>query len=366
MYKGKLKASLDAATRRKLTVLRMKSEQQQKISHVREQSCSLHAHISFEFARMHRVLSEREQRLSNELQDAEERILAQMQENLQRMQDTLDSVERFLRQLQTRMEQPDIVALIKEESIWNKRFADKHDTLDVVDLELPLGVFRGPLQYMAWREMVEAISPVPAPLTLNPDTANPWLQLSEDLCSVWMGAERQTLPESRWRFDRCAGVLAAQGFASGCHYWEVEVGAKTEWDLGVVRRSCQRKGRLERQPRDGYWRMSLRSGGGYQVVTEPPTRLALDRRPLSVGVYLDHEGGQVSFYDAGSMAHLYTFTHAFSETLYPYFCPCLTDGGKNAEPMKICRVTSHNLPVMLPAHSDTSSTITTTHHPHPS
>ncbi|XP_055521271.1 E3 ubiquitin-protein ligase TRIM69-like, partial [Leucoraja erinacea] len=207
----------------------------------------------------------------------------------------------------------------------------------------------------------------PAPLTLNPDTANPWLQLSEDLCSVWMGAERQSLPESRWRFDRCAGVLATQGFTSGCHYWEVEVGGKTGWDLGVVRRSCQRKGRVERRPREGYWRVSLRRVEGYQVVTEPPTPLTLERGPMTVGVYLDHEGGQVSFYDAGSMVHLYTFSHTFSETLYPYFCLCLTDGGKNAEPMKICRLTSqsrHHLPVALPAHSDTSST--TTRHLHTS
>ncbi|XP_032897965.1 E3 ubiquitin-protein ligase TRIM69-like [Amblyraja radiata] len=113
--------------------------------------------------------------------------------------------------------------------------------------------------------------------------------------------------------------------------------------------------------------MSLRRGEWYQVVTEPPTPLTLERGPLTVGVYMDQEGGQVSFYDAGSMAHLYTFTHTFSETLYPYFCPCLTDGGKNAEPMKISRLNSqsrHHMPVTLPTHSDTSSA--TTRHLHPS
>ncbi|XP_069775715.1 zinc-binding protein A33-like [Narcine bancroftii] len=337
IYKDKLKSSLESASRRKASVLKAKSQQKQKMSEVREQSRSLQMHIAFEFARMQRALKEKEQQLNRDLRETEDRILEEMERNLQQIQDMLDSIERLLSELQCQMNQEDVMTLLKEENIWNRRFSDKHNSVEVVDLDLPLGTFKGPLQYMAWREMLQAISPVPAPLTLNPDTANPWLILSEDLSSVKMGDQQKPVAESPRRFDRCACVLGAQGFTTGRHYWEVEVGRKTEWDLGVARKSCQRKGRIQRYPSDGYWRLGLRHQE-YQVFTEPPTMLSLTQSPHRVGVYLDYEGGQVSFYNADTMDHLHTFIDTFMEKLYPYLCPCLNDQGKNSKAMKICHV----------------------------
>lgn len=39
---------------------------------------------------------------------------------------------------------------------------------------------------------------------------------------------------------------------------EVEVGGKTDWDLGVARQSINRKGKIEVTPVNGYWFLSLR------------------------------------------------------------------------------------------------------------
>lgn len=39
---------------------------------------------------------------------------------------------------------------------------------------------------------------------------------------------------------------------------QVEVGKKTDWDLGVARHSINRKGKIEVTPSNGYWFLSLR------------------------------------------------------------------------------------------------------------
>lgn len=39
---------------------------------------------------------------------------------------------------------------------------------------------------------------------------------------------------------------------------QVEVGGKTDWDLGVARQSVIRKGKIEVTPSNGFWFLSLR------------------------------------------------------------------------------------------------------------
>ncbi|XP_075769784.1 butyrophilin subfamily 1 member A1-like [Pelodiscus sinensis] len=174
-------------------------------------------------------------------------------------------------------------------------------------------------------------------VTLDPDTAHPELVLSEDGKSVRHGDTRQDLPDTPERFDMCPCVLGAEGFTGGRRYWEVEVGDKTGWTLGVCRESVRRKGQVALIPEDGYWTMWLRDGE-YKACTWPLTPLPVNVRPSRVGVFLDYEAGEVSFYNVTDRCHLFTFTSTFSGTLRPYFSPYLNTWGISAVPLTICPV----------------------------
>nr|XP_032652123.1 butyrophilin subfamily 1 member A1-like isoform X5 [Chelonoidis abingdonii] len=174
-------------------------------------------------------------------------------------------------------------------------------------------------------------------VTLDPDTANPKLVLSEDRKRVRHGDEHQDLPNNPERFDTCVFVLSAEGFAGGRRYWEVEVGEKPDWMLGVCRESVSRKGGITPTPENGFWAMQLWNGE-YKALTSPPTPLPVSIRPSRVGIFLDYEAGEISFYNVTDSSHLFTFTDTFSGMLRPYFCPCLNAEGTNAAPLIICPV----------------------------
>ncbi|XP_068585128.1 E3 ubiquitin-protein ligase TRIM21-like [Cebidichthys violaceus] len=176
-------------------------------------------------------------------------------------------------------------------------------------------------------------------VTLDPDTANPKLILSDDGKQVKHGDIRKDLPDNSERFDPCAIVLAKQSFSSGRFYYEVQVKEKTEWTLGVVRESINRKERIPLSPQNGCWMIWLRNENEYKALTDPPVLLSLKSQPERVGVFVDYEEGLVSFYDVDAAALIYSFTGCcFTEKLYPYFNPCLNAGGKNSAPLIISPV----------------------------
>ncbi|XP_042291170.1 uncharacterized protein LOC121912796 [Thunnus maccoyii] len=176
-------------------------------------------------------------------------------------------------------------------------------------------------------------------VTLDPDTAHSNLTLSRDGKQVNHGYKRKNLPDNPERFSYCPNVLGKQSFSSGRFYFEVQVKGKTEWDLGVVRESINRKGMITLRPQDGYWTIVLRNGNQYKACAGPSVRLSLKSQPQKVGVFVDYEEGLVFFYDIDAAALIYSFTGcSFTEKLYPYFGPSTNDGGKNSAPLIICPV----------------------------
>ncbi|XP_077620614.1 E3 ubiquitin-protein ligase TRIM69 isoform X2 [Crocuta crocuta] len=286
----------------------------------------------------YKFLHSKEKDILNELREEGKALNEEMELNLNQLQGQCLLAKEMLESIQTRMEQQnpfdflnDITSHLDSLEQGTKALIPR----ELISRKLNPGLYKGPIQYMMWREMESSLSPGLSPITLDPKTAHPNLMLSKNRTSVWHGDVKQLMPDDPERFDSSVAVLGSKGFTSGKWYWEVEVTRKTKWTVGVVRESIIRKGSCPLTPEQGFWLLRLRNQTDLKALDLPSCSVKLTDNLNKVGIYLDYEGGQVSFYNAKTMTHIYTFTSTFLERLYPYFCPCLNDGGENKEPLHI-------------------------------
>ncbi|XP_062904110.1 zinc-binding protein A33-like [Mobula hypostoma] len=318
VYKDRVKSSFDSLTKSKADFEEMEQQQKEKISGVRKQSHILQSHVTSQFAELHQILTEKEQRILRDLREEEERILNPMEKNLREIQKNLNSIQEEISRLQEQMDQKENVIFLKEETRRKRRISDDTQQFSVTDGVLPVEKF----DYLyllnsALRETLDDINRVS--VTLDVETANPWLEVSEDRKSVRRTETRRNLPDTGKRFTDRACVLGSEGFTSGRHYWEVEVTGNRWWDLGVAAESVKRKGSVTPSPETGFWIIG-RFNDEMWVLTSPDSRLPAGPIPGRVGVYLSYQSGTVSFYNAETKSHLHTFTgNKFTEKLYPSF-----------------------------------------------
>ncbi|XP_030053335.1 butyrophilin subfamily 1 member A1 isoform X2 [Microcaecilia unicolor] len=198
-------------------------------------------------------------------------------------------------------------------ALWyiRKRHKEKENLIKGMDIKIGLLSLE-----VEWRK----VSKYRVNITLDPETSYPGLIVSSDRKTVRPGDPRQDNPITTQQFDTEPCILSSEGFTSGRHYWEVEVHEESGifWSLGLAKESLQRAGGFRESPEKGIW--ALRSAKDqYVALTTPGTPLPVMERLRHLGVYLDYEGGRLSFYNSETMEHLYTFTISFEEKVLAYF-----------------------------------------------
>lgn len=302
--------------------------------HIKSQVKQTERKIRDEFVELHHFLRLEEVVRLSALSEEVEMKTVIMTEKIEHLAKKMTSLTSNIREIEQNIEANDLQFLQAYKNNKARANCTLQDPEPVSGALIDVAQHLGNLRFKIWEKMQEKVQYTP--VTLDPNTAAPWLSLSDDLTSVCVSGEKSHIPNNPERCDTCVCVLGADPFSSGSHCWEVEVAGKTRWDLGVLRESVRRKGVLSVNPVHGFWALSLRDGGQYSACTMPWTRLTLKRRPRRVRVCLDYDAGEVTFYDPTDMSLIYTFRDKFKEPLLPYLCPCVSDSGRNAEPLKIC------------------------------
>uniref|UniRef100_A0A8V0XEW1 B30.2/SPRY domain-containing protein n=1 Tax=Gallus gallus TaxID=9031 RepID=A0A8V0XEW1_CHICK len=178
-------------------------------------------------------------------------------------------------------------------------------------------------------------------VTLDADTAHPRLQVSEDGKSVTDTGVIRKVPDKDERFDSHTFLLAKEGYRSGRHYWEVDVGKKRNWNLGVAQETVRRKETVALSPKNGFWVIGLADGQEYWALSDPWTRLMVSGRPQKIGIFLDISSKKLSFFSVHQKKLLYTFTfvnhHSRNVKLFPFFSTGSAATSSDTEPLRILK-----------------------------
>ncbi|XP_071368808.1 probable E3 ubiquitin-protein ligase MID2, partial [Centroberyx affinis] len=157
------------------------------------------------------------------------------------------------------------------------------------------------------------------PFKLDPKTAHKKLRLSNDCLT--MEKDESSLKKSHTpeRFSGTGSYGAAGNvfIDSGCHYWEVLLGASTWYAIGVAYKSAPKNEWSGKN--SSSWVFSRCNNNfvvrhnGKEMLVEASLQL---RR---LGVLLDYDNNSLSFYDAMNSQHLHTFDISFLLPVAPTF-----------------------------------------------
>ncbi|XP_039650060.1 nuclear factor 7, brain-like [Perca fluviatilis] len=330
--KEQLKSDLQSLQDKRDKHRRVEETYDEITQHSKKQLLSTESQIRAEFNKLHQFLKEEEESRLAALREEEQqrgetvsREMKRIQEQISSLSDSISAVEADL--------QKDSVPFLSSYKASQSRVRVQ---CSLSDPQLLSGALTdvakhlGNLSFRVWEKMKDMVHF--CPVILDPNTAHPRLGLSDDLTSVTYGDTEQKLPDNPERHSRYPEVLGSEGFSSGKHSWEVEVGDHPDWNVGLVKESADRKGEIQASPEYGNWCLTYRSG---KYTGGSAKTLTVKKSLQRIRVQLDYEGGQVSFYNSEDKTHIYTHRDTFTEKLFPYFNISPAGDAKTAE-IKIC------------------------------
>ncbi|XP_030641311.1 tripartite motif-containing protein 35-like [Chanos chanos] len=263
--------------------------------HIKNQTQHTEKRIKEEFEKLHQFLRDEEAARITALREEEEQKSQRMKEKIEEMSREISSLSDTIRAIEDELRAEDIL------------FLQQMLSGALINVAKHLGN----LKFRVWEKMKGIVQYTP--VILDPNTATPSLILSEDLTSVRC-VYVPDLPDNPER--TVAAVLGSEGFNSGTHCWDVEVGDHFVWILGVIPESAQRKVFSLNE----IWVIGCHKN---EYAANSPnhedTPVKVNKTIQRVRVELSWDKRKLSFYDSLNNTHIHTFTHTFTERVFPFF-----------------------------------------------
>lgn len=265
--------------------------------------------IGESFRHLHQYLLKEEQAglVKNEKQ--KQKAIADLQSKIALLANLSSSIATMLFQ----MEKGQLAAQdTKQLDVFRAQFED------LSKFQVPPHDFAPLYKTQEWRGLRHVVKPLKTPLRFDPSSVHSNLILSKNLKQVRFSALPKPV-KSKNCFEPGLYVLGVPGFQNGQHYWEVDVGNKSNWIVGVVKESVPRKEPQDLVPTKGFWVLNKQQDAYTSCgISSPKSMLS----PLRIGVFIDVSGGFLAFYDVDTTSLIFEVSGCqFEGKLFPFFCP---------------------------------------------
>uniref|UniRef100_A0A8C7X1P5 Uncharacterized protein n=1 Tax=Oryzias sinensis TaxID=183150 RepID=A0A8C7X1P5_9TELE len=275
--------------------------QQENLRVTGERSKQLMVQIGRQFQEMHQFLRKREDEIKNELKCQEADGVEKMKEALTTMETALCQSKDLESKAASVLKITDPEKFLRK---WTEGgstmtreslFKSRTNTLQVVNRKLCLEQHESHLQLFMWKEMLQMITPREERLTLK--SSSPQVAVSDDGRSV------------------DANVF---GFMTGQHYWEINVGNRDFWEVGIENYFLQ-------------YKEQKYAACGQNITRE----LEFENKPQKIGIYLNFCSNKLIFFDADNMRKIHSMSLAvMSGPVSAYIS--MTHRNPDYSPLTVC------------------------------
>ncbi|XP_029108917.1 uncharacterized protein LOC108925171 isoform X3 [Scleropages formosus] len=310
--KEELKAVLNPIKEHVKKLTEARKEYDETISHIKIQARDTEKQIKEEYERIYQFLRDEERSRLIALRKEEE-------ENTRRVMEMMDNISKHISTLSGKIESTER-RLMRDDITFLKTYKDTKERLDfkLQDPELLSGV---PIDANKHLE----------PQKLRGNKIMEHILSLPDLTTALNTGDEPQPSDNTETPGHLGFVLASEGFTSGKHSWEVEVGDSPSWAVGVLEEPINKKRKITFRPDSGFWALMLKNGeykAGY-------TRLEVKKKPEKIRVELDYDNRQVSFFNSTDKSCIISLENKCSEKLFPFVCPWITGTEQNHEGLQI-------------------------------